>query len=71
MLPLPLFQPGDAKQLDRLYKLVKKLPEASHYFLRQHVFPACMNFQSIKISACGHALGSDILFSRRLGFSGA
>ena len=47
-----------------------QVPQAIHYYLRQHVFPACMNFQRLKISACGHELGSDILFDKRIGFSG-
>jgi hypothetical protein len=29
-----------------------------------------MNFQLQKISACGHELGSKILFGSRVGFSG-
>jgi len=29
-----------------------------------------MNFQKLKMSACGHELGSDILFGKRIGFSG-
>lgn len=68
--PLPLFQPNDAKQLGRLHELVRLLPDVLHHYLRQHVFPATMNFQSVKISACGHELGSSILFARRIGFSG-
>ena len=70
VLPLPLFQPNDPKQLSRLFTLTRRLPELLHYLLRQHIFPACMNFQKLKISACGHELGSDILFGRRIGFSG-
>jgi hypothetical protein len=29
-----------------------------------------MNFQSLKVSAAGHELGSSILFAKRIGFSG-
>ena len=70
VLPLPLFQPNDPVQLGRLFGLVKKLPELLHYFLRNHVFPKTMNFQKLKVSACGHELGSSILFRSRIGFSG-
>ena len=70
VLPLPLFQPTDRRQLAKLYTLIRRIPQVVHYFLRQHVFPACMNFQQLKISACGHELGSSILFSKRIGFSG-
>merc|ERR1712137_1114356 len=70
ILPLPLFQPTDKKQLDRLFTMIHRLPELIHYLLQQHIFPACMNFQKLKVSACGHELGSDILFGKRIGFSG-
>lgn len=70
ILPLSLFQPGDKKQLRALFSLVRDLPDLIIYYLRQHVFPACMNFQATKVSASGHELGSDILFSKRIGFSG-
>ena len=51
-------------------KLIGDLPEVVHYYLRHLVFPDTMKFQRLKISACGHELGSDILFGRRVGFSG-
>ena len=70
VLPLPLFQPADRKQMNALFTLVRHLPAVAHYYLCQHVFPACMNFQELKVSACGHELGSDILFAKRIGFSG-
>jgi Ca2+-binding EF-hand superfamily protein len=70
VLPLPLFQPTDPQQLNRLYSLTKKLPQIIHYFLCNHIFPKTMNFQRLKVSACGHALGSSILFKTRLAFSG-
>jgi hypothetical protein len=70
ILPLALFQPNDARQLDRLWAAVRRVPELAYYFLRQHVFPATMNFQELKVSACGHELGSAMLFARRIGFSG-
>merc|ERR1712137_1086447 len=70
VLPLPLFQPNDRKQLSRLFTMTRRLPELIHYLLQQHIFPSCMNFQKLKVSACGHELGSDILFGKRIGFSG-
>jgi hypothetical protein len=70
VLPLSLFQPNDPVQLQRLWSVLKDHPTAVHYYLRQHIFPALMNFQATKISACGHELGSSILFGRRIGFSG-
>jgi hypothetical protein len=70
VLPLPLFQPTDPQQLGRLYSLTKRLPQIIHYFLCNHIFPKTMNFQRLKVSACGHELGSSMLFGTRLGFSG-
>ncbi|OQR84514.1 hypothetical protein ACHHYP_13291 [Achlya hypogyna] len=70
VLPLPLFQLNDASQVARLLQLVRLLPSIVHYYVRQHVFPSCMNFQKLKVSACGHELGSDSLFAKRIGFSG-
>lgn len=70
VLPLPLFQLRDSAQVARLHFLVAKLAGAVYYYVRQHVFPACMNFQKLKISACGHELGSNSLFAKRIGFSG-
>ena len=50
VLPLPLFQPTDPVQLNRLFGLVRKLPELLHYFLRNHIFPKTMNFQKLLIN---------------------
>jgi hypothetical protein len=70
VLPLALFQPTDPVQLGRLHHCIGEYAPSIHYYLRQHVFPALMNFQATKISACGHELGSSILFGKRIGFSG-
>lgn len=70
VLPLPLFQLRDSAQVARLHFLVSKLASAVYYYVRQHVFPSCMNFQKLKISACGHELGGNSLFAKRIGFSG-
>ncbi|RHY98210.1 hypothetical protein DYB35_004616 [Aphanomyces astaci] len=70
VLPLPLFQLNDASQVTRLLQLIQRLPSVVYYYVRQHVFPSCMNFQQLKVSACGHELGSHSLFARRVGFSG-
>jgi hypothetical protein len=70
ILPLSLLQPNNPKQLNQLYTLLRQIPQVVHYYLRQHIFPACMNFQKLKISASGHELGSSLLFNKRIGFSG-
>ena len=34
------------------------------------VFPTFLRYQQVKISASGQEIGGDILFKRRIGFSG-
>jgi hypothetical protein len=51
VLPLSLFQPNDPKQLGLLFSLTSHVPEQAHHYLRQHVFPAVMNFQKVLRSA--------------------
>lgn len=70
ILPLPLFQPTDVSQLSQLNDWICKIPPVIYYYLRQLIFPACLIFQKLKLSACGHELGSTILFPYRIGFSG-
>lgn len=70
VLPLPLFQLRDSAQVSRLHNLIAKLTGVVYFYLRQHIFPSCMNFQTLKLSACGHELGSNSLFAKRIGFSG-
>ena len=71
ILPLELFQPADAKQLDRAYEALRMVPEVVLYFLENFVFPSpVMRHQELKITACGVDLGSDMLFHSRVGFSG-
>lgn len=40
------------------------------HYLYEHVFPSTMQFQILKLSSCGQELGGDLLFGRRVGFSG-
>jgi len=70
LLSLELFQPEDAMQMANLHRLMTKRPQVAHHYLAQMVFPETMNFHRLKVSACGHELGSDMIFSRRIGFSG-
>ena len=41
-----------------------------YHYLTNTIFPKHMRSQHTKISACGQAVGGDMLFGRRLGFSG-
>eukprot|EP00946_MAST-07B_sp_MAST-7B-sp1_P004019 g4019.t1 len=70
VMDLELFQLGDAKQMRALFELLRMEPEVIHHYLREIAFPSTMHQQRVKISASGQELGSDILFGRRLGFSG-
>ncbi|RNF03803.1 hypothetical protein TraAM80_05547, partial [Trypanosoma rangeli] len=69
-IPLSQLQVTDEVAIRALHHRLRYLPEVVHYYLCSHVFPRTMNFQGMKISACGHELGSSMLFTRRLGFSG-
>lgn len=69
-LPLDVCQPNDAEQLEDMWKALRRVPGVVSYFLRQQVFPAAMRLQTVKLSASGQELGSDMLFARRIGFSG-
>jgi hypothetical protein len=67
---LELFQPEDSTQMANLHQLLNKRPHIVYYYLTRMVFPDTMNFHHLKISACGHELGSSMIFDRRIGFSG-
>lgn len=69
-VPLSQLQLSDKFQLRSLHRLLRCIPDVVYYYLSSHVFPRTMLFHRQKISACGHELGSSILFRRRLGFSG-
>ena len=45
-------------------------PSPAKYLLTQAVFPRTMKYQTLKLSACGQELGSDMIFGVRIGFSG-
>ncbi|AIO00701.1 hypothetical protein LPMP_311130 [Leishmania panamensis] len=69
-VPLSQLQVTDKAQMQSLYHLLHRVPEVIHYYLCSTIFPRTMNFQRLKISACGHELGSSMLFTKRIGFSG-
>ena len=69
-MDLELFQLADSKQLRKIRELLAFEADVIHYYLRQIVFPKTMQQQRVKITASGQELGSDMLFGRRLGFSG-
>ena len=68
--PLHLIDFKDRDQFEVLYKLLGKLPQVLEWYLTNIVFPVTMRFQQQRLSSCGQELGGDLVFKRRLGFSG-
>ena len=68
--PLQLLEFNDEEQMNVVYDLLYKLPHISWYYLNDLQFPELMKHQRLKLSASGQALGGEMLFDTRLGFSG-
>jgi hypothetical protein len=68
--PLQLIDTRDKEQFRILYPLMYKLPHCVMYYLNELIFPEVLAHQGLKLSTCGQELGGDILFGRRIGFSG-
>ena len=52
------------------YNLLRKLPQIVEYYLDTYVFPLVLEHHLEKISTSGQDLGGDMMFGRRIGFSG-
>ena len=70
MVPLWLLKASNDEQMEALFKLLKRLPSTIHWYLEQIIFPAFMQQQTVKISSSGTDIGGDIIFQKRIGFSG-
>jgi hypothetical protein len=70
VVSLRLLKRSNEQQMKKLYDLIYKLPEAIHYYLENFIFPNYMDSKVTKLSAAGQELGGDMLFSKRIGFSG-
>ena len=68
--PLHLVDIQDEAIVDVLFTLLHKLPHLIQYWLDRYVFPKTCHHQGLKLCANGQCLGGDMLFSRRIGFSG-
>jgi len=68
--PLQLIDTRDGEQFKVLYPLLFKLPHSVMYYLNELIFPEALKHQGLKLSSCGQELGGEILFGRRIGFSG-
>ena len=59
-----------AASMAAVHKLLAASEPVRKYHLSKIVFPAHMRFQRQKISASGNDLGGDLLFPKRIGFTG-
>lgn len=68
--PLHVIDTRDPEQMGVLYRLLGRVPQVVLHYLHTYVFPETCQHQGLKLSACGQELGGDLVFGRRLGFSG-
>ncbi len=68
--PLHLLDLKDDHHMGVTYNLLKNIPQVIEYYLDSFVFPLTMEHHHEKISASGQDLGGEMLFGRRVGFSG-
>ena len=68
--PLFLLDVKDETHMNVTYNLLKNLPQAIEYYLNSFVFPITMELYQEKLCASGQDLGGDMIFGRRVGFSG-
>lgn len=68
--PLHLLDLKDDQHMNVTYNLLKNLPSVINYYLHNFVFPLTMEHHHDKVSASGQDLGGDMLFGKRVGFSG-
>mmetsp|Transcript_7246 Transcript_7246/g.21392 ORF Transcript_7246/g.21392 Transcript_7246/m.21392 type:complete len:5155 (-) Transcript_7246:1654-17118(-) len=70
VVALHLIKKSDDDQMWRIYKVMRKAEHVIDHYLQEIVFPTFLRYQQLKISASGQEIGGDILFKRRIGFSG-
>jgi hypothetical protein len=70
MWPLHLLDLKDDQHMSVTYNLLRNIPPVIKYYLDSFVFPLVMEHHHEKISASGQDLGGEMLFGRRVGFSG-
>jgi Ca2+-binding EF-hand superfamily protein len=70
VMPLRLLKRSNVDHMQALFDLVIREPLVIQWYLNDFVFPAHLRHQKIKLSASGVEVGGDMLFSRRVGFSG-
>lgn len=70
VLPLDTIDLNDPEHFQPLEGLLKKSPNTIGYFLFNIVFPLTLRSSSYQLVASGQHLGSDALFTTKVGFSG-
>lgn len=70
VMPLYMLDKSNDEQMRKAFDLLKRLPELLHWYLCQSVFPVHLRHQTVKLSASGQSVGGDMMFQRRVGFSG-
>lgn len=70
VLPLKLMKQANQSEIDKLFKLFRRTAEVIHWYLCEAIFPNYMRHQNAKLSASGQELGGEMMFERRIGFSG-
>jgi len=70
VVQLKYLQTSNEEQMNKLFELWKNVPDVIHYYLQKFIFPTYMVSQRVKISASGQEVGGNMLFERRMGFSG-
>jgi len=70
VVPLRLLKRSNDDQMHKIFQLLKDHPDTIHYYLENFIFPAHMDSKVLKLSAAGQELGGEMLFQRRIGFSG-
>ena len=69
-MPLKLLKRSNEDQMKELFDIFQHVPDVIHHYLQKMIFPRFMTFQPLKLSASGQELGGQLLFNRRIGFSG-
>jgi hypothetical protein len=70
VVPLRLLKRSNEEQMKKLYRLLCNHPDTIHFYLENFIFPAHMDSKVLKLSAAGQELGGEMMFKRRIGFSG-
>ena len=70
VVSLRLLKRSNEEQMRKLFNLLRTLPDVIHYYLENFIFPVYTDSKITKLSAAGQELGGEMLFRKRIGFSG-